>query len=106
MACSCYHKDMLRREIERSEKYKSGYLIAAVKSRDYKNRYEQLLKKWNDLVPDYNKLLNEKKQMKAHVEDIEQRYNELGDDNEELHAEIYTLMCEIESLKKIKLKDE
>jgi len=99
MACSCYHKDMLRREIGRSEKYKSGYLIAEVKLRDYKKRYCKLLKDWNDLVPKYNTLKVEKNEL---IED-KKELQEFLDDNWEY---IERLQDENAELKKMKLKCE
>jgi len=93
---------MLRREIERSEMWKSDYIKTKVEAQDYKLRYCKLLNKWNDLIPTYNKLV-----------DIKKEYNELKEDNKEIQEHlddnweyIERLHEEIAELKKIKLKDE
>lgn len=106
MACSCYHKDMLHREIKRSEKYKSGYIKTKVEAEDYKKRYCELLKKWNDLIPDYNKLVDIKKDAKIKYNKLVDEYNELADEKQVLEGFNFCLREEIKRLNKIKLKDE
>jgi uncharacterized protein YdcH (DUF465 family) len=93
---------MLRQEIKRSEKYKSGYIKTKVEAEDYKIRYCKLLNKWNDLIPDYNKLVDIKKKYNKLFEE----YNELEEEATFLDARLNTLNEEIAELKKIKLKDE
>jgi len=99
MACSCYHKDMLRREIERSEMWKSDYIKTKVEAEDYKKRYCKLLKDWNALVPKYNKLKIEKNELIEDKKELQEFLDENWEDIERLQDEIF-------ELKKIKLKCE